>query len=277
MKTNYFFYLLAACLLTSGSLFSQTLNFNELNANQGSNKSIEWFTSSYQNGYGHRIYNSDPGGKTLLNFAGRNNQHTWTDILTLTSDHKVGIGTTDPAGKLDINPGGFNNLLRFSFDQSGDSPSLRIYRPTGELNPSNVFPWWIELGQNGMLLFKSGNRAVRGSESVSTQMAFSPAGQIMCKELKVTLNVPNSDHVFETDYHLRSLDEVEDFVKKNKHLPEIPSAQEFKEEGYSIGDMDDLLLRKVEELTLYAIQMQKDITLLKQENEALKATLMNKD
>lgn len=87
-------------------------------------------------------------------------------------------------------------------------------------------------------------------------------GGILCEKLKVIRDVPNSDHVFEKNYKLMTLEEVKSFVEKNKHLPEIPSAKDFKENGYNIGEMDDLLLRKVEELTLYLIE-------LKEENDEL--------
>jgi len=66
---------------------------------------------------------------------------------------------------------------------------------------------------------------------------------------------------------LRPLQEVKAYVWNNKHLPEIPSAQEFKDNGYSVGTMDDLLLRKVEELTLYVIQLQEELDKLKLEKK----------
>ena len=88
-------------------------------------------------------------------------------------------------------------------------------------------------------------------------------GGILCEKLKVIADVPNSDYVFEKDYKLKTLEEVNAFVKMNKHLPEVPSAKCFKEDGYSVGEMDDLLLRKVEEMTLYIIQMNKEIENLK--------------
>jgi hypothetical protein len=56
-----------------------------------------------------------------------------------------------------------------------------------------------------------------------------------------------------------TLEEIEKYIKDNKHLPEVPSALEFKQNGYSVGEMDDLLLRKIEELTLYIIAQQKRI------------------
>jgi len=88
-------------------------------------------------------------------------------------------------------------------------------------------------------------------------------GGILCEEVKVIANVPSADYVFEKGYNLRSLGEVEAYVNENKHLPDVPSAKEFKENGYKMGDMDNLLLQKIEELTLYIIEQQKQIDELK--------------
>ncbi len=81
-------------------------------------------------------------------------------------------------------------------------------------------------------------------------------GGILCEKVKVIVDVPNSDHVFAPEYKLMPLKDVKLFVEENKHLPEVPSAACFKEEGYNIGEMDDLLLRKVEELTLYILMLE---------------------
>lgn len=67
------------------------------------------------------------------------------------------------------------------------------------------------------------------------------------------------DYVFEKDYKLRSLEEVGAFVKKNKHLPEVPSAKQFKEKGINLAEMNLLLLKKVEELTLHAIRQEEKL------------------
>lgn len=72
------------------------------------------------------------------------------------------------------------------------------------------------------------------------------------------------DYVFEEDYELASLDHVERFIGKHKHLPDIPSAKEVKEKGLDLGEMNMKLLRKVEELTLYSIRQQKEIAGLKE-------------
>lgn len=79
-----------------------------------------------------------------------------------------------------------------------------------------------------------------------------------------------ADHVFDDSYELRSLNEIEVFIKENNHLPEIPSAKEIQEKGYSLHDMNVKLLQKVEELTLYSIQQNKEIEELKKDIEDLK-------
>ena len=71
-----------------------------------------------------------------------------------------------------------------------------------------------------------------------------------------------SDYVFNKDYQLKPLAEVEQYVKENKHLPDIPSAEEVKDNGVNLAEMNALLLKKIEELTLYNIQMEKRISAL---------------
>jgi hypothetical protein len=72
-----------------------------------------------------------------------------------------------------------------------------------------------------------------------------------------------ADHVFSSDHQLQSLSEVENYINANKHLPDIPSAAEVKKNGYSLHDMNVKLLQKVEELTLYSIEQNKEIEQLK--------------
>jgi hypothetical protein len=67
------------------------------------------------------------------------------------------------------------------------------------------------------------------------------------------------DFVFKPDYMLRSLDNVESFIQKNGHLPEVPSANEMSEKGLDMTQFNMTLLKKIEELTLYTIQQNKRI------------------
>ena len=94
---------------------------------------------------------------------------------------------------------------------------------------------------------------------------------ILTEKLKVASSgdVANwSDFVFNSGYKLMPLSRVESFVKANKHLPEIPSAAEVAKDGIDVASMDAKLLQKIEELTLYVIQQQKEIDELKKKVEA---------
>jgi hypothetical protein len=83
-------------------------------------------------------------------------------------------------------------------------------------------------------------------------------GKIHAQEVKVDLLGPLvPDYVFAFDYKLKTLQEVEAYIKKNNHLPEIPSAQEIEKNGLMLAEMNMSLLKKIEELTLYAIEQQK--------------------
>ena len=78
---------------------------------------------------------------------------------------------------------------------------------------------------------------------------------------------PWSDFVFEEDYKLPDLESVERYIKKHKHLLDVPSEAELKETGLNLPEMDAKLLQKIEELTLYVIELQKQINALKSEKK----------
>jgi len=87
-------------------------------------------------------------------------------------------------------------------------------------------------------------------------------GLLCAKEVRVQLSGSPCwpDYVFNRDYNLLPLQELEQFVTENKHLPDVPSATEVEANGVNIGEMNALLLQKVEELTLYIIQMEKRLS-----------------
>jgi hypothetical protein len=88
---------------------------------------------------------------------------------------------------------------------------------------------------------------------------------ILTEKVKVAVNcsIAWADYVFADDYKLKPLSEVESFVKENKHLPNVPSAEELEKEGLDLGVMQSLQMAKIEELTLYIIEMKKEIDVLK--------------
>jgi hypothetical protein len=95
------------------------------------------------------------------------------------------------------------------------------------------------------------------------------AGKMRADEVKV--NTSGADFVFDKNYILSPLSEVECFIKQNKHLPDIAPAAEMQTNGISIGDMQAKLLQKVEELTLYSIAQEKKNAALKQQLAEQKA------
>lgn len=95
-------------------------------------------------------------------------------------------------------------------------------------------------------------------------------GKIHAKEIEVKANVW-ADYVFKKDYQLQSLEEVEKHIAAKGHLPNIPSASEVIEKGINVAEMDAKLLEKIEELTLYSIEQNKQIKQLQEENKILKS------
>lgn len=107
---------------------------------------------------------------------------------------------------------------------------------------------------------------VAGKSSFSDNMKVN--AKIEAKEIKVTQS-PTADFVFEENYNLPSLVDVEKHIREKKHLPEIASAREMEKEGVNIGEFQIKLLQKIEELTLYSIEQNKQIKLLHEKNESL--------
>jgi hypothetical protein len=118
---------------------------------------------------------------------------------------------------------------------------------------------WQNNGSN--VYYSAGNIGI-GTANPSQPLTVN--GKILSKEVEVVSSIA-SDYVFEAEYKLIPLTELELYLKQNKHLPGVPSAAEFATEGQNLGKMDDLLLRKIEELTLYIIDQNKTIEMLKSE------------
>jgi hypothetical protein len=114
------------------------------------------------------------------------------------------------------------------------------------------------------------NKVEMGSDANPT--ALNVYGIINAREVKVSLGAW-SDYVFEPGYKLRTLPDVEKFILAHGHLPEIPSASTVIENGVNLGEMDAMLLKKIEELTLYMIELQKNNSLLEDELKSLKNKL----
>lgn len=122
-----------------------------------------------------------------------------------------------------------------------------------------------------MFLSSTGSFGIN-TQSPGSLYKLAVAGRIAAwDEIKVFTNGSSfPDYVFDPSYKLRSLEETEKYVKENHHLPEVPSAAEIAKEGMSLNGMSEILLKKVEELTLHLIEMKKESEAMKQQNELMR-------
>jgi hypothetical protein len=187
------------------------------------------------------------GGVDAINIDGEN--------------HLVGIGTTSPNATLQVgdsensgSPSSEVEVKRLSLAPVTHSGSDWFFT-TRDNNPYANLDIGYHTNKN-LSLRHDGNVGI-GTSNPSELLTVK--GKILAGEVQIE-NVHNiPDYVFEDDYNLRSIAEVDSYIKENKHLPDVPSASELEENGYNIGDMNNILLKKVEELTLYMIDMKKSL------------------
>ncbi|MCK4678582.1 MAG: hypothetical protein KAT48_10655 [Bacteroidales bacterium] len=146
-------------------------------------------------------------------------------------------------------------------------PGIIICQVDGALSgttvPGNLQFWTTNTSGSlaeRMIIKNDGNVGI-GTTNPQTILAVN--GNITCKEVEVTLT-GWSDYVFDEKYNLRSLEDVEHFIMTNGHLPDVPSAKEVESNGFKLGEMDATLLKKIEELTLHVIELNKRIKTLEE-------------
>jgi len=140
------------------------------------------------------------------------------------------------------------------------------------LDVSGYSPLYFETSNLTRLAIKVDGKV--GIGTTSPDQLLTVNGTIHSKEVKVDLAVPAPDYVFEKDYKLPSLDEIKTYIDRNKHLPDVPSAKEMEANGVQLGEMNMVLLKKIEELTLYMIDARKEIEDLKSENKKIKELIL---
>lgn len=154
--------------------------------------------------------------------------------------------------------GNIKTDLRISIGDDVDNDDRFVVGNSTWTTP-NVFREWFVVTNKGRV----------GIGGVSyPQNALEVNGTIRAKEVKVETGW--ADFVFAPDYQLPTLGEVEAHIKEHKHLPGIPTEAEVKKDGANLGEMNVKLLQKVEELTLYMIQQNKEIESLKKEVQQLR-------
>ncbi|MCX2495308.1 hypothetical protein OQX63_17590 [Pedobacter sp. PF22-3] len=209
-----------------------------------------------------------------------------------TNGANVGIGTITPQEKLDVRgnilisnaeiPLGLNTevggtvpLFNMSLNFREANKKSSFLGAAFRIDSRAAFPLFQWLKRDAgtdteYVLMNLGANGNLGLGTFTPSEKLSVNGNIRAREIKVeATNWP--DYVFAEDYKVGTLAELESYIKANKHLPEIPSAKEVQENGIALGEMNKLLLKKVEEITLYLIQKDREMIIIKKELEALKS------
>ncbi|MCD1116349.1 hypothetical protein [Chryseobacterium turcicum] len=209
----------------------------------------------------------------------------WRKIIAAEPNGNVGIGIENPQTKLDVN--GFvtsritdsainsSNTSGFIVNQLGINVLEMSYTRDGQgvgviKTPLNNH---IVIGTNNTERIRvHGSTGNVGIGTQNPDQKLTVKGKIHAEDLILDMNVP-ADYVFQKyydnyssireDYSMMTLNELEAFIKENKHLPEIPSGDKMTQDGLALGDFQMKLLQKIEELTLYAISQNNEIKQLK--------------
>jgi hypothetical protein len=191
-------------------------------------------------------------------------------------DESLGIGMYPNSNtRLEVDkPQYLDNAAKFHFKLDGKDNEVTIGKKLG----NDFMGMYIDVEDtyDSIAIWAKGkafilNDLAVGGAIVPIGYTMAVDGKIIAEEVRVQNSLDWPDYVFEEDYSLRPLKEVRAFIKENKHLPDVPSASEVDQSGIQLGEMQNILLRKVEELTLYLIDQQKEIEQLKHELAALRA------
>ena len=176
----------------------------------------------------------------------------------------VGIGTSNPSAKLDVN----GNIKATDFLTINKSGSYRIAlngQSSGYIYGRNdAAEHKFLIHSSGISYFNGGNVGI-GTTNPDSKLTVK--GKIHAEEVKIDLSVPAPDYVFTKDYDLLTIEKVQQHIAEKGHLPNIPSAKELEANGVELGMMNMKLLEKIEELTLYTIEQENKIKELEKQKE----------
>ena len=181
--------------------------------------------------------------------------------FTFENNGNLGVGTTTPAEKLSLYTAGNTKVVTQYGNGTGSGFSV------GMSTEGNGSIWHtaakvISFGTSNAERMRIHSNGNIGIGTASPDYKLDVVGNVRAHSVQIS-TAKTADFVFEKDYPLMSLSEVESFITANKHLPEVAPASEMIEKGIDMAEMQIKLLQKVEELTLYAIQQQKEIEELK--------------
>ncbi|MGC9332437.1 MAG: hypothetical protein ACP5DZ_11280, partial [Bacteroidales bacterium] len=181
--------------------------------------------------------------------------------FTVNEDGNVGIRTETPETSLEV----YEGTLRISGGSSLGQDDARFVVDPGASYAHRLME--LRNDQQGEILVVNGNGRV-GIGTTNPQYKLDVCGDVHAKEIRI--NMVGCDYVFDEQYELMTINELENHIKRYNRLPNIPSAKALEAEAYPLGQLNSKLLEKIEELTLYIISQQKEINYLRKEIENLK-------
>lgn len=197
---------------------------------------------------------------------------SFTELMRIKGNGNVGIGTNSPTQKLDVN----GTIKATGLQVSTGAAAGKVLTSDASGNATWQTPSGGGSGQwtsvTGGIQYNSGKVLIGNATTPGNYQLYVEQG-ILAERVKVALKSTShwADYVFLPSYKLMPLTEVEEFIKKNNHLPNVPSAEEVHKEGIDMATMDSKLLEKIEELTLYMIELKKENLALKERIGALEA------
>ncbi|QLE02011.1 hypothetical protein HX109_10765 [Galbibacter sp. BG1] len=248
---------------------------SKITMNAGAYRNFELLTTHY------------PLGDLLLRqySPGDSQWSGWRQILVTDENKNLGLGIADPQSKLDV-----YKEIRISSLTERESTFFRINRgssgrDTGAISfgQDNNYVWYTGLLYRGgapnsdffisqfhqirdgngnfvhtpeFTILQNGNI---GIGTINPDARLAVKGNIHAQEVKLDLvGAVAPDYVFKDDYKLKSIEEVEQFINREGHLPNVPSAEDLEKDGLDLKQMNLRLLEKIEELTLYVIQLKNE-------------------
>lgn len=277
--------------------------------NTGSVGSLSWMTPNSTGNKGvayiaaRTLQDATTNASGDLFFATANGTAP-TIRMHITATGNVGIGNGDPRALFDVltpvtnattsvlgrmpegDPGGgtYLGVQAYNTNPAGSISFALEHKFYGSLNSAINFhrggntnggfiSFSTSTGTERMRIDAIGNVGIGTTTTGGYKLAVE--GTIGARKLKITQETW-SDFVFDPGYHLQPLPELENYVKTNRHLPDVPSAEKVAKEGLDVGEMNKVLLLKVEELTLHLIEEHKQVEALKKEMEVLKKAVQDK-
>ena len=199
-------------------------------------------------------------------------------IMRVRDDGRMGIGYNGTTYGRTINLGGTginfytSNEAAFGGAIFPTDTSLVLWSNSNSNNYLVFQPSWGNTGvgtytPNAKFHLNGAMLVGNNSQRIATGYEVSVDGEIMCENLTMQNSTSWPDYVFESDYKLMPLADLEKSIRQNKHLPNVPSAAEVDAHGINMGVMSKAYMEKIEELTLYIIQLKKEIDQLSQKVE----------